>query len=277
MITTPREDRTHFYPARFTAQAQSQIIEMDGDAFHEVTSLYAADDDSPAGLASTLPTSSYRLQVRDIGQNGGTWFNTPVISNLVFGNAANPRTLRAPIVLPPNAVLQIESSAGALTPDYNRFDVCLWGVKRYQMSAQEFAEKRQRPYFVYATTLPQTVAGTAGFRQTIQIATDADFVVQTLLGAGVFATTGTLADFSAVRVQIRDLSAGKQFFQNPMGWFQVFGEPDIWMGPNRLLSPMIFKRMSQIEVEVTIDTDDVASISTFSDVQVGFEGYKIKD
>lgn len=277
MITVPREDHFFIQSAQIESLPDVVDIQFGGDAYFEITNLQAIDDNR----VDTLPASGYRVMIRETGSNHGQWMNTPLVSDLIFGVAGNPRRLRTPIILTPNTVVQVNCTATQLTTTYNRFDIALWGVKRYQMSAKEYAVRRQRPYFVYATPVPQSVVTTTGFSQTIQIATDADFVVQNMVGVGIFnriSGGAGLIDWGAVRLQITDLSAGsKTFFQNPMGWFQVVGQHDVWMGSNRLLSPMVFRRNSQIRVDLTIDTSESSDVGTWRDIQIGFEGYKLKD
>lgn len=278
MITKPREDQFFIYSARATDIPQRLLIEFDGDSYFEVTHLKASDD----ARNPSNPASGYRIQIVEQGQNGDRWFNNRIVSDLIFSQGANPRALRNPVVLPPNAVLLIEIEGTDLSTAYNRFDIALWGIKRYHMTAEEFARRRQRPYYVYATRPDIDIQGTTGFSEVIQIRPDSDFVVQTICGVGAFnrisgGSSGNFSDFAGVRIQITDLSINETYFQNPMPWFTVVGQPDFWWGPNRLLSPMTFRRLSQIKVDVTIDTADVADIGLWKDIQVGFEGYKIKD
>lgn len=275
-LTVPREDRSTILSAQFTALPQVRHIRVPGDAYYEVLGLQAVDD----ARASGQPASGYRLMISDSGSANNRWFLNPIVSDLVFGRPANPRQLRTPIILAPNTVITLEATATDLTTAFNRFDVALWTVRRYQMSANEYAARRQRPYFVYNTSENVDVTGSTGFTSVLQIHSDSDFQVQSLCGVGIFnriSGGSGLSDWGAVRVQITDLSSDKRFFENPMGWFQVVGQPDVWMGPNRLLSPMVFRRQSQIQVDVIVDTNESADVGIWRDIQIGFEGYKIKD
>lgn len=281
ILERAQEDKFFIHSLQLTAAAPTRgMIQIDGDAFYEIFAIMAIDDAQTANA----PRSGYMVDITELSANGGKWWNTPVMSNMAFGLAANPRYLRTPIIVAPNTSLLVEITAAAVsTPSYNRFDVALWGTKRYQMSAEEFAARRQRPYFLY-THVPQTITSPTGFTQDIQIATDGDFVVQQITSSGVFnqttaGTSGSLntSDINGVYARFRDLSSNKEFMQNPIPWMHLTGQPDFWMGPNRLLSPLVFRRNSLIQLSVTVDTNDVANVGTYQSMQIGFEGYKIKD
>lgn len=272
-----RRDEPYYTPLRITdaptAAPQIRRFEIQHDGYFEVNRLLAQDD----ARNLNKPGSGYGLLISE--QNGPAWSNDFVQSDLMFCPAANPARLLTPIILPASQILNVAFKTTGLTPVYNRFDAALLGVKRPFMSDATYRLARQRPYFMYVTPFNRDFSGTTGADLDILIDRDGAFVVQSLCFVGGYnLTPGTDYDeLGALRVQIRNMSrGGDPYFERPMGVFQVFGQKDIWQGPNRVLSPMIFGRNEVIRVEVTVDSTEATLSATWKNIQFGFEGFKVK-
>ena len=272
MIPVPLRDYTYIQSMTpMTALPGSQPVLIEPDAYYEVSRLLALDD----GRAANLPGSAFAVQVFE--NENTTWFSDFVQTDLLFWAGPNPGQLLTPIVLAPNTALRVQSRAIGLTGVYTRLDLALKGVKRHSMTPQQYAQLRQRPYFAYVTPPAQNILAGGSLSLQIQVAGDAAFVVQNMLGVGIFNNVGgSSAEWAGVRVQITNISdSNRTYYANPVGWFQAFGQRDVWMGGNKLLSPMVFRKRDLIQVDITTDTAE-ATPGDWRNIQVAFEGYKVK-
>lgn len=272
MIPAPVRDYSYFQSMPpMTALPSSKAIIIEPDSYYEIHRLLAQDD----GRGLSLPGSAFAVQV--IENENKTWFSDFVQTDLLFWAGANPGQLRTPIILAPNTALRIDAKDTGLSGAYVRLDLALEGIKRASITPQQYAELRQRPYFAYVTPAGQNITAGSSLSLQVKIAGDAAFVVESLLGVGIYNNaSGSGAEWAGVRVQITNLSdSNRTFYRNPTGWYQVFGQRDLWMGGNKLLSPMVFRKNDVIQVDITTDTSE-ATPGSWKNIQVAFEGYKVQ-
>ena len=266
-------DEPFLHSLQVTSLPAEKDIQIESEAYIEVQKLLASDD----AQAANTPASGYGVFIQERG--GNAWSNDYIQSDLLFSPAANPRRLLTPIYLVPDTVLNVSVKTNGLTLVYNRFDLALSGIKRRNLTPERYSLARQRPYFAYVSEFGKTfAAGESSWDLYITIKNDGAFVVQNLCMCGVFNGT-TYNELGGLRVQIVNVTENnRNYYSNPVGVFQAFGQPDVWQGPNRLLNPLIFRPLSIIKLQFTLDTTEIAALTTdWKNMQFAFEGYKVLD
>ena len=215
-------------------------------------------------IISSLQTSSddlFTVQISDTTY-GNPWSNVSVPGRDIAGIGYAPKILTYPQFIQPAATINVNitNNSGSTA----QFYVSMKGHRIVNLTDAERNLLKKRQWYQYVMSVP-TIAGSTGpVLQQMQIYSESDFLIKSLLSweltkATLTATQGGVS--GEMMTLIRDLSSGYQLQNKPHAARLMFGASRlIWQNaatayvggsPYNLTKPYLAKRNTTLEAQFT--------------------------